>query len=124
MHKNSKYAKLRNPTLDDFHNDIIYMFMHSNPFCTDNTLSTNHSIQYFSDFYTLKSLLKRNPSVAVMRRLEYEYYFRNNNSEYILLPLKDSESCYVLLVEEETLAATPEMQNFIHFLQTEFQKNA
>lgn len=123
MHKNSKYAKLRNPTLDDFHDNIIYMFMHSNPFCTDNTLSNNHSIQYFSDFYTLKSLLKQNPSVAVIRRLEYEYYFRNNNSEYVLTPLKNSESCYVLLAEEETLASNPEMQNYIHFLQTQFQKN-
>ena len=68
-------------------------------------------------------VVKRNPSVAVMRRLEYEYYFRNNNSDYILTPLKDSESCYVLLVEEETLAASPEIQDFIHFLQTELQKN-
>lgn len=68
-------------------------------------------------------VVKRNPSVAVIRRLEYEYYFRNNNSDYILTSLKDSESCYVLLVEEETLSSSTEIQDFIHFLQTELQKN-
>lgn len=120
LHKSSKYAKVNNLAFDDFKNESVYVFMYSNPFLTNDPNSSKHqTFQYFSDFHTIKSILKNNAGIVFLRPIEYHYYFTGNNSDFVLKMLKGESFCHVILISEKTLDYNAALQNFLQFLRNE-----
>lgn len=124
MHKSSKYTKVNALSLADLPNltdTPLYVFLNTNPLCYSNE-DPGIDLQYFSDYSILKRNIRKNQAIGIIKKYEFDYYFGENNSEYALRPLKESEMYHVAIVSEKTLETNPAIQEFIHFLQGEFQK--
>ena len=121
MHKTSKYAKLNALSLTDLDNTPIYVFLNTNPLCLSED-DPGIELQYFSDYSILKRNIKKNHAVGIIKKYEFNYYFGEHNSEYVLRPLKDALIHHVALVSKETLNNNPIVQEFIHFLQDTLTK--
>lgn len=120
MHKSSKYAKHTNPSLEDLQDAPLYVFLNTNPLCLSDDEPTV-ALQYFSDYAILKRNIKKNQAIGIIKEYEFNYYFGEHNSEYILRPLKDTEIQHAVIVSEQTLKKYPVIQDFIHFLQNKLQ---
>lgn len=120
MHKSSKYAKLTSLKLEDLQDVPLYVFLNTNPFCLSDDEPTV-ALQYFSDYAILKRNIKKNQAIGIIKEYEFNYYFGEHNSEYILRPLKDTEIQHAVIVSEQTLKKNPVIQDFIHFLQNKLQ---
>ena len=122
MHKTSKYTKLNSITLAELETAAtVYAFLNTNPLC-DGGEEDSPGLQRFSDFSILKRNIKKHQAMGIMKRNEFNYYFGENNSEYVLRPLKGSELYHVAMVSEHTLENNPIIQDFIHFLQDLLQE--
>jgi len=121
MHKSLKYAKLNTLSLTDLSDVPLFVFLNTNPLCYSNE-DPGIDLQYFSDYSILKRNIRKNQAIGIIKKYEFDYYFGENNSEYALRPLKESEVYHVAIVSKKTLETNPAIQEFIHFLQGEFQK--
>ncbi|MBQ3119893.1 MAG: LysR family transcriptional regulator [Peptococcaceae bacterium] len=120
MHKTSKYAKLTAPALSDLDNTPVYVFLNTNPLCLSDD-DPGIGLQYFSDYAILKRNIKKNHAAGIIKKYEFDYYFGENNSEYILRPLKDTVIHHAVIISDKILDNNPIIHDFIHFLQNEFQ---
>ena len=116
MHKSSRYANFTAPTLNDVIDVPIYVFLNTNPLCMSGD-DPMMSLQYFSDYTVLKRNIKKHHAVGVLKKYEFNYYFGENNSEYILKPLNDLKMQYIVIGSEEILHKNLIVQDFVHFLQ-------
>ena len=121
MHKSSKYAKSAALALTDLYDVPIYVFLNTNPLCLSDD-DPGIALQYFSDYTILKRNIKKNHAVGIIKKYEFNHYFGENNSEYILRPLKDTEINHMAIVTQDILDNNPIIQEFIHYLQKQFQE--
>ena len=121
MHKTSKYAKINTLSLADIKDVPIYEFLNTNPLCLSNEQSSL-TLQYFTDYSILKRNIKKNHAVGVIKKYEFDYYFGENNSEYILRPLKTADIHYVVIIQKDFLEHNPVIQEFILYLQEQFEE--
>ena len=123
MHKSSKYTKLIHPTLSDLKDATIYSFLNTNPLLqSDEQGHISYDSQYFSDFSLLKRNLRKQQAIGILKKHEYDYYFGENNKEFILYPLKELSVQHAILVSEKTLTSQPIIHEFIAFLKKIMQQ--
>ncbi len=86
VHKSSKYAKRKKIVQQDLVEGNTYTFLNTNIYCGMDEEGV--PTQYFSDFTTLKRLLKGNKGIGIIKKPEFDYYFGPNSREYLLLPME------------------------------------
>lgn len=121
MHKTSRYVKLNALSFSDLKDTPTYVFLNTNPLCLSDD-DPGIALQYFSDYTILKRNIKKNHAVGIIKKYEFNHYFGENNSEYILRPLKDTEINHVAIVTQDILDNNPIIKEFIHYLQGKFQE--
>jgi hypothetical protein len=121
MHKTSRYVKLNALSFSDLKDTPIYVFLNTNPLCLSDG-DPGIALQYFSDYTILKRNIKKNHAVGIIKKYEFNHYFGENNSEYILRPLKDTEINHMAIVTQDIFDNNPIIKEFIHYLQKQFQE--